>query len=197
MVCLGCRVHGRLAVRGEAASAATLDPATLGTLSDAYAALGDTAKAEEYSRTLEVVVLNQPGAYHRAWSLFLLDHDRHVSHVASKIRAELRTRRDIYGYDLLAWSLHKQKRDADAAAAMSIALGQGTQDAMLFYHAGMIEMALGRIDSARAHLALALRINPYFEPFEPGRARAALATLTSPGTAASTRSVSATTVASR
>jgi tetratricopeptide (TPR) repeat protein len=138
---------------GERAIAITLDPVTLGTLSDAYAAIGDSAKAAEYARVLDVVVLKQPGAYHRAWSLFLLDHDRHLRTVSRKIEEELRTRKDIYAYDLLAWSLHKQGRNAEAAVAMQRALSEGTQDAQLFFHSGMIERSLGHNDVARAQLA--------------------------------------------
>ena len=162
---------------GERAIGVTLDPATLGVLSDAATALGDTAKAAEYARVLDVVVLQQPGAYHRAWSLFLLDHDRHVAVVSRKIREELRTRRDVYAYDLLAWSLHKQGRNGEAATAMAQALREGTQDAQLFYHAGEIERAVGHDDAARTHLARALAVNPYFHPTHPARARAALASL--------------------
>jgi tetratricopeptide (TPR) repeat protein len=142
---------------GEQAIAQTLDPATLGTLSDAYAALGDSAKSAEYAHVLDVAVLRQPGAYHRAWSLFLLDHDRHVATVARKIREELKTRRDVYAYDLLAWSLHKQGRDREAARAMSEALREHTQDAQLFYHAGVIARSLGDTTRAlptRAHATL-------------------------------------------
>lgn len=129
---------------GEEAIASNLDPATLGIVSDAYAALGDTARASEYARVLDVAVSKQPGAYHRAWSLFLLDHDRHVETVAHKIRDEMKTRRDIYAYDLLAWSLHKQGRDADAERAMSVALSQGTKDPLLELHAAEIAAALAR-----------------------------------------------------
>ena len=128
---------------GEAAIATSLDPATLGVLSDAYAAIGDSAKSRECARALDVAVLKQPGAYHRAWSLFLLDHHRHVATVYRKVLAELRTRRDIYGYDLLAWALHAQGRDAEAKTAMARALAQSTRDAQLFYHAAVIERALG------------------------------------------------------
>ena len=137
---------------GERAIAVTLDPATLGTLSDAYAALGDTTKSTEYAHVLDVAVLKQPGAYHRAWSLFLLDHDRHVATVARKIREELRTRKDVYAYDLLAWSLHKQGNDRDAERAMALALREGTKDPQLFYHASAIEHALGHDDRAREQL---------------------------------------------
>ena len=162
---------------GERAIAVTLDPATLGILSDAYAALGDSVKSADYAHVLDVAVLKQPGAYHRAWSLFLLDHDRHVSTVARKIEQELRTRKDVYAYDLLAWSLHKQGRDVQAAAAMQLALKEGTQDAQLLYHAGMIEHALGHADIARTQLTRALAINPYFHPMQPAMARATLASL--------------------
>ncbi len=131
----------RAVAYGERAIAVTLDPATLGTLSDAYAALGDSARSEEFARALDVVVLQQPGAYHRAWSLFLLDHQRHMRVVTRKIREEMRTRKDVYAYDLLAWSLHKQGRHADAKAAMSVALAQGTRDPQLRRHAAAIEAA--------------------------------------------------------
>lgn len=129
---------------GEQVIGLTLDPATLGTLSDAYAAIGDTAKSEEYAHVLDVAVLKQPGAYHRAWSLFLLDHDRHVPTVARKIREELRTRKDVYAYDLLAWSLHKQGNDLEAQKAMTLALREGTKDAQLSQHASAIQQALGK-----------------------------------------------------
>lgn len=150
---------------GEQAIGETLDPATLGVLSDAYAALGDTVKSAEYAHVLDVAVLKQPGAYHRAWSLFLLDHGRHTATVARKIRDELRTRRDVYAYDLLAWSLHTQGRDAAAAVAMAQALREGTQDAQLFYHAGVIERALGHADLARQALDRARAVNPYVVDF--------------------------------
>ena len=163
---------------GERAIAVTLDPATLGTLSDAYAGAGDSAKSAEYARVLDVSVLKQPGAYHRAWSLFLLDHGQHLATVSRKIREELKTRKDIYAYDLFAWSLHKAGRDAEAQKAMMVALKEGTRDAQLFYHAGMIEHALGHEDVARARLSEALAVNPFFHPTQVADARATLAQLT-------------------
>ena len=66
-----------------------------------------------------------------------------------KAREEIAARQDIYGWDLLAWALHQNGRDGEAAPAMARALALGTRDAMLFYHAGMIERALGDRDAAR------------------------------------------------
>jgi tetratricopeptide (TPR) repeat protein len=145
---------------GNMAIASSLDPATLGTLSDAYAALGDTARSAQLARALDVAVRSQPGAYHRAWSLFLLDHGRQRRTVHQKIVAELCTRRDVYAFDLYAWSLHQQGRDADALRATRRALAEGTQDAQLFYHASIIERATGHAAEASEHMARARTLNP-------------------------------------
>jgi tetratricopeptide (TPR) repeat protein len=127
---------------GNRAVAVSLDPATFGTISDSYLALGDTAQAREFAHGMEVAVSHQPGAYHRAWSLFMLDHSLRVPEVLRKARIELQTRRDIYGYDVLAWALYHSGRYTEAQRAMAIALSQGTRDPQLFFHASMIAKAL-------------------------------------------------------
>jgi tetratricopeptide (TPR) repeat protein len=162
---------------GERAIRHALDPATLGVVGEAYAAIGDSGQAEEYYHAMETVVLQQPGPFHRAWSLFLLDHDRDVPRVLAKVQQEIRTRQDIYGYDLLAWALHRSGRDLEAREAMDHALVLGTRDAVLFYHAGMIERSLGDARSARHYLRAALETNPYWHPRQPDQARAVLDSL--------------------
>lgn len=164
----------RAVALGDSAVAIVLDPGTLGLVGDAYLALGDSAKAEEYIRTMEVAVVQQPGEYHRAWSLFLLDHNRRVPEVLEKVRSEIESRRDIYAYDLLAWAHFKQRHYGEAQAAMQIALSQGTQDAVLHYHAGMIARGAGNSSLAMRHLERALEINPVFDPFHPSGARLTL-----------------------
>jgi tetratricopeptide (TPR) repeat protein len=146
---------------GDRSVAVSFDPATLGVMSDAYAALGDSAKASEYAHAMEIAVSKQATAYHRAWSLFLLDHGRRVGEVLAKAQEELRTRRDIYGYDVVAWALHASGRDREAREAMSHALALGTQDAMLFYHAAVIDRALGKHEVAARELEHARTLNPY------------------------------------
>jgi tetratricopeptide (TPR) repeat protein len=123
---------------GERAMAVKLDPATLGTIADAYALLGDTAESEDYFRTMEVAVAGQPGAYHRAWSLFLLDHNRRIAEVLANAEQEIATRKDIYGFDLLAWALYRSGRKDEARAAMSKALSTGARDPLLLRHAALI-----------------------------------------------------------
>ena len=128
----------------------------------------------ERARVLEVTMNGQTGPFHRAWSLFLLDHDRRVAEVLRKAQEEIAIRHDIYGWDLLAWALHKSGRDGEAADAMARALSLGTRDGMLFYHAAMIEHALGQAAAARTRLDQAFAVNPYWHPSQPAEARAAL-----------------------
>jgi tetratricopeptide (TPR) repeat protein len=167
----------RAAADGELAVSQALDPATLGLLADVWQALGDSVKSAGYDRAMRLTVLRQPGAYHRAWSLYLLDHGRDVPRVLANVRQELTARQDIYGYDLLAWALHAAGRDREARRPMASALALGTADAMLAYHAGMIARALDDSAEARTQLRRALAINPWWHPTQPATARAVLDTL--------------------
>ncbi len=151
-----------------------LDPTILGIMGEAFLVKGDTASAEENLRTMEIAVRGQPGAYHRAWSLFLLDHGRRLNEVNQNAIAELQTRKDIYGYDILAWSFFKLKRPSEAAANMRLALQLGTRDPLLYYHAGMIELALGHKREGKRFLEAALQINPRFDYFQSRVASSAL-----------------------
>jgi tetratricopeptide (TPR) repeat protein len=157
--------------------ATMLDPATLGVVADAYGTLGDSVRAEEYQRAMEVTVTGQSGPFHRAWGQFLLDHDQRVAEVLARAEEEIRSRRDVYGHDLLAWALYKQGRLTESAEAMGAALALGTEDASLSYHAGVIHRALGNATEARRHLEQALALNPYFHPTHPKAARRILAAL--------------------
>ena len=162
---------------GERALGGMLDPTTLGVLHDAHQALGDGARAEQYATAMELAVLNQPGSLHRAWSMFLLDHGRDVATVLARAKDEIRTRQDVYGWDLLAWGLHHAGRDVEARDAATRALAQDTPDAVLHYHAGMIALALADTADASRHLRRALEINPYWHPTQPGAVEALLDSL--------------------
>ena len=96
-----------------------------------------------------MAVTAQPGPFHRAWSLYLLDHDLRVNEVLGKAQQELLQRRDIYGYDLLAWALHKSGRNVEAAAAMKQALQLNTPDPLLLRHQAAIAQALPTLAASR------------------------------------------------
>ncbi|MBA3692576.1 MAG: hypothetical protein H0W77_03925, partial [Acidobacteria bacterium] len=77
---------------------------------------------------------------------------------------EYETRRDIYGADALAWTAFKANKISEAQTAMKDALRLGTQDAKLFYHAGMIARASGDETTASGFIKRALELNPQFDP---------------------------------
>lgn len=151
------------------------DLRTLALIGDAHAARGDSAAAERLYAQLEASVAENPEPYNRQWTQFRVDHGRHLPETLALLRRESQARRDVLGYDLLAWALYKSGEYAEARVAMQQALRMNTQDATFHYHAGMIERALGNDDAARRHLTRALQINPRFHHVFATRARAELA----------------------
>lgn len=79
--------------------------------------------------------------------------------------------------DAYAWALHVNHRDAEALVWEKKAMALGTRNALFYYHAGMINKALGNKAQAKAELTQALSINPHFNPLAAPLARSALATL--------------------
>jgi len=66
--------------------------------------------------------------YNRQLALFYADHDRNLPQALALASAEIDFRKDIYGYDALAWCLYKNGRIQDAQAAIEKALAMKTQD---------------------------------------------------------------------
>ena len=92
-------------------------------------------------------------------ALFAADHGS--PNVALARRAE-QARPSIDGDDVLAWTLDRSGRCAEALPWSERALRLGTKDALKFFHRGMIERCLGRPTAARAWLLRALALNPHF-----------------------------------
>jgi tetratricopeptide (TPR) repeat protein len=151
-----------------------IDLATMALIGDAYAALGDRAAAERYYQKLEQSAAENPEPYNRQLYQFQLDHDRNVPETLAILREEIQERRDVLGYDLLAWALYRTGEIGAARQAMEEALRMGTQDPMFFFHAGMIEQAAGDEAAAADHFRKALQINPQFHPVFAQMAREAL-----------------------
>ncbi len=126
---------------GDSSLARHLDPATLATVGDAWRSRSDSAQAAQYYRAMEAATQAPRGGFHRAWYLALLDHDLRIPQVLAAVTADLRTRRDVYGYDLLAWVLYKSGRFGAARTAMGRALEWATEDPLLTAHRKAIEAA--------------------------------------------------------
>lgn len=169
------RGHWREAIDyGERASANTLDPATLGQLSIGWEMLGDSARSEQYARAMALAAGQQSNGLNRQWATLQLDRSHGVPTVLAQARQEIRTRKDVYAWDLLAWALYRAGDIPEALDASANALAMGTRDASLYFHAGMIAAAAGDSALARHRLREALEINPWWHPSQPAEARAIL-----------------------
>ena len=136
------------------------NPEAFAILGNAYAALGRTADAEQQYQLLEQLAHSFPRIYDRHWALFCADKGRRLDEALTLARNDLELRRDIHAYDTLAWVCFKKGLQKDAEAAMEKALAQGTAEAPLLYHAGMITRAGGDQARANAYFARARAINP-------------------------------------
>jgi tetratricopeptide (TPR) repeat protein len=134
-------------------------------LGDVYTKLGRTDEAQKQYDLVEYIghlnTLNKV-LYNRELAYFYADHDRQLPEALDLAKKELEVRRDIYAYDVLAWALYKNGQPAEALIAMTEALKLGTQDARLFFHAGMIHHRLGGRAQAHDYLRRALATNPSF-----------------------------------
>ena len=138
---------------------------------------GDAAAAAADRATIDAIasLAGEAGSvYDRGLSIYLSDHRLDPQRAVRLARDELTARGDVYGHDTLAWALVNAGDSAGAEAPMRSALAAGTQDARLWYHAGVIAAENGRAAEARAFLADALELGPALDPLARERARAVL-----------------------
>lgn len=114
------------------------DPAALALLAQAERGRGDSSAANRAIDAMVLAIRSQPGAWHRAWSLALLDAGREIPEVLAQSRRDLEDRHDVYAWDLQAWALHRTGDDAGAREAMAHALATGIRDPQVLAHAAAI-----------------------------------------------------------
>jgi Flp pilus assembly protein TadD len=105
---------------------------------------------------------------------YYADHAHQPAKALRIAELERSRRHDVYTLDAYAWALHVNGRDADAKQPIEAALAVGIQDARLFHHAGLIELAAGDQKAASEHLHKAVALNSAVSD----QARVALASLT-------------------
>jgi tetratricopeptide (TPR) repeat protein len=88
-------------------------------------------------------------------------------------RLQIENRHDVWSLDAYAWALYSNGKFAEAGGQMEKALGIGTRDAVLDYHAAAIAAALGRKTEAAQFLQDSLDLNPASEVSETVRHAAA------------------------
>jgi tetratricopeptide (TPR) repeat protein len=120
---------------------------------------------------LEAVKAGDPG-YYRHLAMFFTDIEKRPDAAVEWARRDLELRQDHAAWSTLAWALHGTGDVAGARAASDKAIATGAEDALMWFHAGLIEKAAGNGAAAREKLSRALAINPRFDG--AGEARALL-----------------------
>lgn len=110
----------------------------------------------------------------RRLALLWADQDKNLDEALTIARREYASRKDIYTADILAWCLYKKGEHAEARKVIGEAMRLKTKDARIFYHAGMIEKALGNKQAAAKYLNDALKTNPAFDLIQAENAKRAL-----------------------
>jgi len=153
------------------------DPSFIAMLGDLYKVSGrDNEATAQYALVEKIARLNalNGALYNRQLALFYADHDMKADEAYALASKEYEVRRDIYGADAVAWTALKAGKLDKAKVAIKEALRLGTQDAKLFYHAGMIARSSGDETLARNFLNQALQLNPQFDALQARVARKAL-----------------------
>lgn len=137
----------------------------LALVGDAY---GKTGKAKEAQKRYEQIVAlaGKPGgaaddlhefaaasgghghSLDRQYAMFCADHNRDLDSAYACAIRDLQGRRDVYGFDTLAWVSFKKGDLKEAAMAMDKALARGTREPSMLTHAAIIYRAAG--DEAKA-----------------------------------------------
>lgn len=84
----------------------------------------------------------------RTFSLFLSTRGERADEALRLAEEELTVRRDVFTYDALAWACRATGRIAQAQSYSRLALAEGTSDARLHFHAGMIAAAADDRDAS-------------------------------------------------
>ncbi len=115
-------------------------PEILWALSDAHRAANEPAKADA---TLALLRSTGEAGDPRSFALYLTTQGIDTERALDLAKAEMQTRRDVFSWDALAWA--QQAAGSNVAALISVrkAMAEGTREARLYLHAGIIAHQAG------------------------------------------------------
>jgi tetratricopeptide (TPR) repeat protein len=126
-----------------------------------------TAGKDSEAKAVEAQILARGGANDpRTLALFMATRGLEPETAIQLARNEEKVRGDVFTLDAIAWSLASCGRLDEATSMIRRALAEGTQDARLFYHAGMIAARAGRQAEARRYLSKSDEIRQMLLPSE-------------------------------
>jgi tetratricopeptide (TPR) repeat protein len=156
--------------------------ATINPLPEFQWALADTlrsaGRAEEAAKVEAALKSTGAQSDPRTLALFLATRGDQTELAVELARRELESRADIFTHDALAWALAAAGRLDEAWSHMEKARAEGTIDARLFTHAGVIEAKRGHTTNAASWLTKAQSLQRMLLPSEQQQLAATLNALT-------------------
>ncbi|MCP5109274.1 MAG: hypothetical protein GY953_00405, partial [bacterium] len=113
----------------------------------------------------------------RTYALYLATRGSQPEKAVQLAKADLKARSDVFTMDAVAWALHVSGDQQGARNAIGKAIEEGTQDARLFLHAGLIVAAGGEDSAAARWLSQAADMRQMLMPSEQEQLETALAAL--------------------
>jgi tetratricopeptide (TPR) repeat protein len=167
-------VRGRLLMaqgKNDEAAAALGRAATLNPVPEYQWASVEALRLAGRDGQIEESLLKRHGATTdpRTFALYLATCGEEPSTAVRLAKAELNTRADVFTHDAVAWALAAAGRWEEAGREMQPALAEGTRDARLFLHAGIIASELARPDDAKKWLREAAAARQMLLPSEQAK----------------------------
>jgi len=132
-------------------------------LADALTLTGDRERAKEVeSQIIEHGATEDP----RSFSLYLATRGENIEQAVRMAEKELSIRGDVFTHDAFAWALAVAGRTTEAQLHATQALSEGTVDARLFLHAGIIAALNNDVTGAKRRLQQASVIQQMLLPSE-------------------------------
>jgi tetratricopeptide (TPR) repeat protein len=129
-------------------------------------ALRGTGKDNEASGVEAQICEHGASSDPRTLALYLATRQESPETAVRLSRAELDSRNDVFTHDALAWSLAAAGKLTQAHGEMQRALAEGTQDARLFFHAGIIASEAGQSPDAERWFRKASELSHLLLPSE-------------------------------
>ena len=133
-------------------------------LGDLYTESSNPARAKKHYDAAEKMLTESPlhrSVYSRELAYFYADLERNPQAALEIAKSDLVTRKDVNGYDALAWALYKTGSFKEAEKAIEQALRLKTKEPDFYVHAAHIFRAAGNLDRSKYYANEARNLWPY------------------------------------
>ncbi len=138
-------------------------PSAFVKLGDLYSGLSNSEKASEYYDTAEKILTRselEQSIFSRELVYFYSNREKNLKTALEIAARDLSTRKDIGGYDALAWAHYKNGQYQAAEKAMLEALKLQTKEPDFYVHAAFIFRASGRLEESKRYASAARKMWP-------------------------------------